>query len=98
MSSPEENRARGLTVLQFSAQSLPSEIEVDPISVVSSSPVMYELSLNVYGDVRKKDKARKEVAELAGVSGERASLAQFHRFANQATPTRNNSTACSTSD
>lgn len=42
------------------------------ITMTSVHPVMYDLSLNAYRDVRnKKIKARKEAAAIAGASGER---------------------------
>lgn len=45
-------------------------MEEIPLTVVSSSPVIYELSLNVYRDIRKKNKAWKEVAQIVDDSGE----------------------------
>lgn len=35
-----------------------------------SYPVIYNRSLNANNDIMKKNKARKEVAEIAGASGE----------------------------
>lgn len=66
----------GATFLQFPAHNFSSHLVSDikmeeiPLTVVSSSPVIYELSLNVYRDIRKKNKAWKEVAQIVDDSGE----------------------------
>lgn len=49
----------------------------------SSSPVIFNLLLNVYRDITwKKNNACKKVAEISGASGERVPLVLLARFSN----------------
>lgn len=69
--------ARGPTFLQDPAHNFSSclqlvsrKIKEKHQTMVSSSPVIYNLSLNIYRDDVKKNKAGKEVGEIASLVSE----------------------------
>lgn len=67
--------ACGASFLPFPAHNDSSHLLEENLS--SFYPVTYELSLNAFRDIRKKHEAGKEVAEIAGVSGECVWLEQL---------------------